>query len=979
MAIPKEDRNARYDRLMDEELGYITGEPVADAEPMKLASLSGGLAHLFTQGIKRKMPKATEGMEDVIPEIKAVTPDLEKRTRDRNINIHRHRQGAQRSEVDNFIDVRSADEAMQLLDQIGAQYQLFPDGGDVVRHSQIAEETGSMTQILDHLKPVLAGEQKGLLDKVQMNAARNLLATLADEMKVLSKEIVDGNTTAEQLAKYKQREAAFASIQSLVQNNARELARALNQQNMIAQSMEYENAKMLLDALGPSGGKDAVIKHAQMLHDKMNADGALGFVDAMSTPTMLDYRKAIVEFWKGNLLLNPATHGANIGGNALTNFYEIMLVKPTAAAIGTIPRSIRYARNKWRQANGHKPILRSEDVTFTEAASALHSGFSGIYNGLRAAAAAMSYKENMDLPHHVPGSKLDTEGSIERIATYLAYQMPGVGRDTAGLAGQIFQDVATPAYKILTAEDEFFKGLAYTVELKGQAARHAYSLGLDGSAARQKVAEIMNNPSQYPQLREAAYQQALMVTFQDQKLTGIIGIIADGVKKATAQVPELGFIMPYITTPTNILNYTIRNTPLQALSPQFYKDLAAGGARAEIASARFVLGTGLMVGAYALHQNGLITGNGPENHALRRQLEQTGWKPNAIYVDGKYWQINRLDPMGAIIGMVADGLDRTKYAAEESDMQDVFIESAIGLARHMVDATYMRGMDQTMAALRHGGPSMTKLLADYQSAFIPYQSATKAWAQVVDDKQRTLERKFHKMNLTERLMFQLEQRAQRVSPYHIKYLRPARYWDGEIVTGGDGWMNIWNALTPVRVGDARKRYDAANDALIANDVAVNEPSPIVTLGKGQQAISFSLLDLDGKKGIVYDAYIEAVGKERRRQVNEAMKSESYRKGSKGAGGERAAILDSAIRKAKIMAHRKFFDETLRTVLDKHPDTRTVFSHLVGENWQAFLDDVNKDAAPSEVTRWIERGAGRVIPAAPHQKKARQEQELKITF
>lgn len=61
-------------------------------------------------------------------------------------------------------------------------------------------------------------------------------------------------------------------------------------------------------------------------------------------------------------------------------------------------------------------------------------------------------------------------------------------------------------------------------------------------------------------------------------------------------------------------------------------DIAAGGARRDIALARITTGSLLIATAADMAMSGIVTGRGPSDRRERQAMERGGWQPYSIKV-----------------------------------------------------------------------------------------------------------------------------------------------------------------------------------------------------------------------------------------------------------------------------------------------------------------------------------------------------------
>jgi len=319
--------------------------------------------------------------------------------------------------------------------------------------------------------------------------------------------------------------------------------------------------------------------------------------------------------------------------------------------------------------------------------------------------------------------------------------------EVSGVAGRLADYVGVAVRvpgRLLTASDEFFKSVGYRMELQAQAYRTAFNEGLTDERAAARVYEILENPPE--NVKRAAIDAARYQTFtnslRDTKIgtLGELGQFAEkarGSEHAAIRIPAK-VILPFIRTPTNIASYTLERTPLAALSKSFWKEINAGGARRDLAMGKLVTGSFIMGAAADMALGGQITGGGPQNRDMKNILRAKGWQPYSILINGKYYAYNRLDPVGAIIGLAAD-ITEIIGQLDEPDAIEMGIAGTIAVAQNMSSKTYLKGVTEffdVMASIKAGEDVENIRAMNYLSrmgtSLVPFTSALSTIERIVD-------------------------------------------------------------------------------------------------------------------------------------------------------------------------------------------------------------------------------------------------------
>ena len=180
----------------------------------------------------------------------------------------------------------------------------------------------------------------------------------------------------------------------------------------------------------------------------------------------------------------------------------------------------------------------------------------------------------------------------------------------------------------------------------------------------------------------------------------------------------------------------------------FYKDVLKGGAKSDQAIARATLGSSVGFALFSTTINDenstwYITGAGPDVDKGARSGKRQAWlhdnKPYSICNrnSGKCYQYNRLEPIGAILGMWANIADVIKYG--NADFQDdkaaMVIAAGASTARYMKDKSVMQGLSNLMDLFGGGDKAIRagdKMAKGLLGGFIPYSAALNTVTQAQD-------------------------------------------------------------------------------------------------------------------------------------------------------------------------------------------------------------------------------------------------------
>ncbi len=406
---------------------------------------------------------------------------------------------------------------------------------------------------------------------------------------------------------------------------------------------------------------------------------------------------ALVEAWMNALLSGPATHIANLTGNvlALTNG---VLERMVAGGFGTVRRGVGGANNG---------VYVGESVEMAMAA------MGGLGDAWRAA-----WKTFKTGEQSVLGSKFDgVTGNAISSDTFGASGVLGMGIDGLGT-------IINLPKRGLAAEDEFFKALSFQMELRAQAYRLAKQQGLSGTELRDEMGRIMQNPSTFKGAFEASQDYARYVTFNRE-----LGPAGKAIQDWANAHWYTKAIAPFTTAPANLTMYGYERFPvLNLVMKSMRADLsgANGGVARDLAMAKFSVGAGAAMLAAHWTFSGVLTGRGPLDPNVRRDLMAQGWKPYSIWdpIGKQYVAYDRTDPLGMFLGTVAD-LSQVVGMLPERDAKSIGAAIGVAFSGVFMNKTYVQGFAGVVNALENAqrgdveGPGIAQMLHNYAGSLVP--------------------------------------------------------------------------------------------------------------------------------------------------------------------------------------------------------------------------------------------------------------------
>lgn len=618
--------------------------------------------------------------------------------------------GAVKSEdFGTYINFARIDEPEQVKFTIGKMAEAMKGQIDEARRGKITqEETKKMADDLGMTVADLLERRKGQpFNAEEALAARQLWAASGENLLKLAKAASGPNAGDLDQFAFRRAMAVHSAIQSEVIGARTETARALAAWKIPAGG-GVEKARAIEQIMGGGGGagfSKEMARRLTILAENGDPKFLAKFAERGWGATSLD---AVKEIWINGLLSSPKTHVVNITSNtgvALQQVYE---------------RAV---------AGGIRGLIGGDGVKAGESIAMLHGLKSSVRDAFRMAAVSLKTGKTggalgkIDLPY--PDS---FSAEAFRMSSETA---PGKFVDLLG-------HVARVPGRLLGAEDEFFKTIGYRMEVHAQAFRQASGEGLSGKDFAARVNGLVSNPPEH--IRINAADAALYSTFTNE--VGWFGKAIMNLRDSGSPIGQMGMtlVVPFVRTPTNIARYTFERTPLAPLVGQWRADIAAGGARSDLALARMSTGTAIMMTAMDFADNGALSGAGPTDPTEREALLRSGWQPYSVRIGDRWYSYNRADPFGSTMGFassISEAVNRGEIDQEDVDeWQEVTAMSIAAISQVAINKTYLEGVSNVVQVMsdpkRYGESYVNNLIA----SFTPFTSLSSAIENVNDPVQR---------------------------------------------------------------------------------------------------------------------------------------------------------------------------------------------------------------------------------------------------
>jgi hypothetical protein len=555
--------------------------------------------------------------------------------------------GEERAANINLNRINTTEDVEDLIDNIAVK-EAEPIN-EARRQVITQQETEKLADDLGMSVEQLLARRKGeAFNAEQAVAARKLLVASGEKLIELAKIAKTGGD--EDVAAFRRALAQHTAIQKQVSGLTAEAGRALQSFNIQARSAK-EQERMISEALIAGGGIDNSRAMAAMMDGLTEPHQINTMADQLQKATTKDM---VYEAWINGLLSSPTTHTVNMLSNTIVAAWSV---------------------GERKVANLIGDGLDTASVPVGEASAQAWGMVKGAKDGFRLAWHALKTGEPADVLTKI-------EVAEHKAITAENLGLSGAPGTFADYLGSIFR---LPG-RFLTAEDEFFKSIGYRMELNAQAYRTAASEGLEGDAMAKRIQDIIDNPPENIELEA-------ITAMRYQTFTRELGETGKAVQSAIAKTPGARVIVPFIRTPTNIMKFVGERTPLAPLAQSVRDEIAAGGARRDLALAKMATGSMLMAVAADFTLSGDITGGGPKDPALKKIKMATGWQPYSLKVGDTYISYGRLDPIGATIGIAADAAE-VMGQVSEAEALDLATAAVVAVAQNVTSKTYLSGLSE---------------------------------------------------------------------------------------------------------------------------------------------------------------------------------------------------------------------------------------------------------------------------------------------
>lgn len=494
--------------------------------------------------------------------------------------------------------------------------------------------------------------------------------------------------------------------------------------------------------INENGGMDPekIMKIIDETVDPNDLQGSLNGIMGLARKTqgsrLLDMPR---EYWINSILSGPRTQVVNVMGNALAGVWSTLETAVGGVMTGNLEVT-KQAFASWADMTMYKEAFKFARNTLKTAENTLDPDARAFGEGPQNAitAEAFGVKEGQrgrDSINglgdfiRIPSRLLMTTDEFFKQLHYrrsarLKLAMDGLGQgiqDPYKLAEHIekgLESIVTDSGRYMSEESLIREG---TEIADGQGLKGQEKADFIINYKNEKFNEDASGLANY------AVDEARYMTFTKELEEGTL---ARGIQNLSQKHNLVGFILPFVRTPTNLLKFAFERTPgvlmLPAEVKKLLKDLKSDDpilkAQANGKIATSGIASAVMLDM-ALNNREFLTGGGPKDHKQKKALQATGWQPYSFKIDGKYYSYQRLDPFGTLLGVMADLVEtgiKSPKGFNDSAIDQVFSAVAVTFTRNVTNKSYLAGLQMFTEAASNPERYGDRLLRNFGSSMLPY-------------------------------------------------------------------------------------------------------------------------------------------------------------------------------------------------------------------------------------------------------------------
>jgi len=528
------------------------------------------------------------------------------------------------------------------------------------------------------------------------------------------------------------------------------------------QSVGGSNVKEAIDKFVRYGSDEQVQKGVEEAAGDVLTRGVVKGAKGMFGSKLM---RMTTEYWINSLLSGPTTQFVNMIGSGLTTAIRMSELAMGSVMAGdsatrraifqyafnmeSIAEAFKFAGKAWRindsvLVQGSRQfddqLRRNEMITGENVMEVMGKGRKALGGAQDAVSGAIDF---IGKGVRLPSRGLMSVDEFFKQLNYRTYVRTNIAMEAlnknANLTGKELAKIVSEDFdKYITdggrAYNEGNLYLDAIEKVKGDGIEYGSD---QATMIQQELARNPFDPSRSA-LANAAKNYAEVNTFTNELDNDtVVGKVGNMLGNAKQELGGLNFIIPFVRTPTNILQFSLDRTPLglaqRGKELLFRKEeltkAVASKDPMEQALAKGKIATGVAFSSamlwYAMSNKEFITGHGPQNKDEKDALKASGWQPYSFRIpNGKgghnYFSYQRLDPVATIIGLFADMAEFEDYHDIEGPvLKDLFAMTALSFTQNVTNKSYVKGLDTLLNAFKDPVNNAQGVAGNIVGGFMP--------------------------------------------------------------------------------------------------------------------------------------------------------------------------------------------------------------------------------------------------------------------
>ncbi len=274
---------------------------------------------------------------------------------------------------------------------------------------------------------------------------------------------------------------------------------------------------------------------------------------------------------------------------------------------------------------------------------------------------------------------------------------------------KIVQTYVDGVFRVLGAQDQVFYYGALNRSLYNQAIAAAKTKGLRGAEKEAFIKTMTSSPTD--EIAAYALADAETAVFQNKTALGSIA-------RSIQNIPGGEFVVPFGRTPSAVAMQVVNYSPVGPVL-EVAKQIARGKFDQRLLSqaiGRGAVGTVPLYLGSLLFKNDQIALDHPSTERERELWKAEGRKANSIKIGDDWRTVQSFGPMGNLLLL---GGHFQRALNDTGSHTEAMLKAFFGTIKSFTEQTFLRGVNDTIAAITDPERNATNVTSSFVSSFIP--------------------------------------------------------------------------------------------------------------------------------------------------------------------------------------------------------------------------------------------------------------------